>query len=117
MMTEQELETYRDNHAALQQFAARYRADAALRARIAGGDYADLHMAVPDGVEIRVVAETPDTYYFPLPGDPNAQVSDQALEDVAGGSTAGTLSTAGTVGSIPSSASSAGSLGCASSGD
>ena len=117
MMTERELELYRDNHAALLRFAERYRADPELRARIAGGDYADLYMEVPDGAEIRVVSETPDTYYFPLPGDPNAQLTDDALEAVAGGSTAGTLSSAGTLGSIPSTASSVGSLGCASSGD
>ncbi len=116
MMTEQEFETYRANYAALLDFAERYRADAALRERLAGGDYSDLHMEVPEGAEVRVVAETPDTYYFPLPDDPNAMVSDQALADVAGGSTQGTVSSAGTLGSIPSTASSIGSLGCASSG-
>ena len=117
MMTDQELELYRSNRAALLDFAARYRADGALRARIAGGDYSDLHMAVPEGAEVRVVAETAETYYFPLPDDPNALVSDQALAGVAGGSTQGTASSAGTIGCIPSTASSIASLGCASTGE
>lgn len=117
MMTEQEFETYRANHAALLEFAERYRGDAALRERLAGGDYSDLHMEVPEGAEVRVVAETSDTYYFPLPDDPNAMVSDRALAEVAGGSTQGTASSAGTIGCIPSTASSIGSLGCASSRD
>ena len=117
MMTDQELEIYRDNYVTLQEFAERYRGDAALRERIAGGDYSDLHMEVPEGARVRVVAETADTYYFPMPDDPNVLVSDQALAAVAGGSSMGTVSSAGTIGCIPSSASSLGSLGCASSRD
>ena len=113
MMTDQELEIYREKHAALRRFAERYRGDAALRGRIAGGDYSDLYMPVPEGARVRVVAETADTYYFPMPDDPNALVSEHALEAVAGGSTRGTASSAGTVGCIPSTVSSIGSVGCA----
>ena len=113
MMTDQEYDAYRENYAGLHRFAERYRADGALRERIAGGDYADLHMQVPEGTEIRIVSETSDTYYMMMPGDPNAAMSDQALVSVTGGT--GTISTAGTVSSIPSCIGSVGSVGSATS--
>ena len=113
MMTDQEFEAYWENYAGLYRFAERYRADEALRERLASGDYGDLHMPVPDGAEIRIVSETPDTYYFMMPGDPNAAMSDQALVSVTGGT--GTISTAGTVSSIPSCIGSAGTVGSATS--
>ena len=111
MMTDQEFDAYRENYAGLHRFAERYRADAALRERLAGGDYADLHMPVPEGTEIRIVSETPDTYYFMMPDDPNAVLRDQALMSVTGGT--GTISTAGTVSSIPSCISSGSTVGSA----
>ena len=113
MMTDQEFETYRQNYEGLHHFAERYRADEALRERLAGGNYSELHMQVPEGTEIRIVSETADTHYFMMPGDPNAAMSDQALEAVAGGT--GTISSAGTVSSIPSCIGSIGSVGSATS--
>ena len=114
MATERAHADFLRNYETLRRFGERYRADAALRARIAAGDHSDLDAEPPAGVEVRVVQQTPATHYFLLPPDPNAQVQDRALEGVAGGSGNGNapLSTIGTVGSlgcIPSTVSSAGS--------
>ena len=114
-MTEQQHEAFRANHAALRRFAGRYRADAALRARIAAGDRSDLHVGVPEGIEVRVVEQAPAVHYFLMPGDPNTVAPDRSLESVAGGSTGGTLGTVGSLGSVPSTASSAGTVGSVSS--
>ena len=69
----------------LRQFGERYRADAAVRARVGNGDYSDLELELPEGTELRVLEQTPDTYYFPLPPEPNALLSDKVLERVVGG--------------------------------
>ena len=114
-MNDASFSAFLQNHDTLKQFAARYRADAALRGRIAAGDYSDLEMEVPAGVEVRVTQQTPDTYHCPMPPDPNAQLEDSMLDHVAGGNThVSSASSAGTVGSIPScigSLGTAGSLG------
>ena len=114
-MNDASFSAFLQNRETLQEFAARYRADAALRGRIAAGDYSDLEMEIPPGVEVRVTLETPETYYCPMPPDPNAQLEDRMLDHVAGGNThVSSASSAGTVGSIPScigSLGSAGSLG------
>ena len=114
-MTEQQHEAFRANHAALRRFARRYRADPALRARLAAGDRTDLHVGVPAGIEVRVVEQVPEVHYFLMPADPNTVAPDRALESVAGGSTGGTLGTVGSLGSVPSTASSAGTVGSVSS--
>ena len=116
MMNEQDFTGFLRNYETLKRFGERYRADAALRARIAGGDYSDLEAEVPPGVEIRVVQQTADTHYCQLPPDPNAQLGDQALENVAGGTgddgvPVSSLGTAASLGSIPSSISSASCAG------
>ena len=115
MMTDQQHRAFLANHAALRRFAGRYRADAALRARIAAGDRSDLHVGVPEGVEVRVAEQTPEVHYFLMPSDPNEVAPDRSLESVAGGSTGGTLGTVGSLGSVPSTVSSAGSVGSISS--
>ena len=116
MMNEESFSAFLQNRETLQRFSERYRADAALRDRLAGGDYSDLDVEVPPGVEIRVVLETPDTYYCPMPQDPNQQLGDEALDGIAGGNThVSTVATAGTVGSIPSCIGSFGSAGSLSS--
>ena len=116
MMTDQQHRAFLANHAALRRFAGRWRADAALRARIAAGDRADLHVGVPEGIEVRVAEQTPAVHYFLMPSDPNEVAPDRSLESVAGGtSTGGTLGTVGSLGSVPSTVSSAGSVGCVSS--
>ena len=115
MMTDQQHRAFLANHAALRRFAGRYRADAALRARIAAGDRSDLHVGVPEGIEVRVAEQTPEVHYFLMPSDPNEVAPDRSLESVAGGSTGGTLGTVGSLGSVPSTVSSAGSVGSISS--
>ena len=71
---------------ALARFGERYRADAEVRARIARGDVSDLGgLNLPPEMEFRVVEQTADTYYFPLPPPPGAALSDEALDSVAGG--------------------------------
>ena len=98
------------NHENLKRFSARYRGDAAVRDRIAGGDYSDLDFEVPPGVEVRVTLETADTYYCPMPPDPNAQLADQALAGVAGGRGGTHVSSAATASTIPSCLGSASSI-------
>ena len=121
MMTEQDFAGFLRNYETLRRFGERYRADAALRARIAGGDYSDLGAEVPPGVELRVVQQTADTHYCQLPPDPNVRLQDRTLESVAGGirgsSTppVSSVGTVGSLGSIPSTVSSAGSAGSVSS--
>ena len=71
----------------LMEFGARYRADAEVRARIARGDASDLGPDVPEGLEIRVMQQTADTYYFALPELPTRGLSAEALETISGGIT------------------------------
>ena len=74
----------------------------------------------PEGMELRVVENSGDVMYLTLPVKPSEELSDDMLEAVAGGSTAGTASTLGTAGTVGtpvltmgtvSSAGSAGSAG------
>ena len=109
MMTDQEFATHQETYEALQRFAGRYRSDQALYDRIAGGDYSDLYAEVPAGAEVRIVTQTPDTYYMLMPEDPNRATADRTLESVAGGSTTGSASSIFTASSFPS------CLGCGSS--
>ena len=115
MLTDRDYADYRENYASLQRLAARCRADAGLRARLEGGDCAELGLELPPGVALRIVEQTPERYYLPLPPDPNAVVAESQLEGIAGGSS--TLSTAGTASTIPSSVSTLGTAGSASAAD
>ena len=117
MMNEENFSAFLQNQETLQRFGERYRADAALRDRIARGDHSDLIAEVREGVEVRVLQQTPETHYFLMPQDPNARIQDQALESVVGGSSPPLSSAAcvGSVGSIPSTVSSLGSAGSVSS--
>ena len=49
---------------------------------------AERGIALPEGVDVRVVANGGDTVHFVLPPDPNALLEDEALNSVAGGATA-----------------------------
>ena len=80
----------------LVQFGERYRADAAVRARVAAGDLSDLDWEVPEDVEVRVVEQSTDTFYFPLPPEPESTLSDGALAHVAGGTGPACLNTMST---------------------
>ena len=61
-------------------------------------------MKLPAGADFRVFANTPEVFHLVMPPNPNAVVSDEALADVSGGSTASTVST------IPSCVGTAGTL-------
>lgn len=84
--------------------ALRYRDDASKRSYLAAGDVQDLLSELegtrPSGLDFLIVANTADTYYFVLPPDPNAEVSDEALDVVAAGTTAGSASSVGTASSL-----------------
>ena len=120
MMTDQEYGAFVENQALLRRFAERWRGDAAVRERIAGGDASDLDVEVSGELEIRVVEQSPEVYYLPMPANPNAEVSDQMLEAITGGSgtasSAGTNSTASSLPSCLLSASTIGTLGSATGG-
>ncbi len=70
-------------------------------------------IAVPEGVELRAVENTDKVLYFMLPPKPSGELSDEQLDQVAGGSTASTVATAGSIMSICGTASSLGSAGSA----
>ena len=77
---------------ALLDFARRYRADADVRARVARGDTSDLDRAtagIPDEMDIRIVEQTAETFYLPLPPAPNESLRDESLSAVSGGSACG----------------------------
>ena len=87
------------------EMAARYRDDAALRARVDSGDVEDelreLGVKPIPGVEMRIVADSDEVTHFMFPPDPNAGLGDESLRGVAGGvdtaGTAGTISSASTL--------------------
>jgi len=60
--------------------------------------FAEHGLEAPGGAELRVVANTPNVVYLTLPAQPSEELSDEALEAVAGGSCAGTAGTIGTFG-------------------
>ena len=112
-------------YAAFQGFSNDCSQDPELRARVASEPEAVLAergMEMPAGVEIRVLANTDDTYYLAFPPDPNVALGDEMLDQVAGGKTvssagsAGSASTAGTACTTVSTAGSASSVGSAGSG-
>ena len=84
--------------------ARRYRDDPELRARIDSGDMADeiarLGVALPGGVEPRIVANSDEVYYLALPPDPNATMGDETLAQVSGGASLGSASSVGTMSSF-----------------
>ena len=78
---------------------------------------------VPEGLELRVHENTPDTFHLVFPPDPNEMLQDEALMAVAGGKTASCAGTAGTLASAStltlswgtaSTAACVGTMGCAS---
>jgi hypothetical protein len=68
-------------------------------------------MSLPDAVDVKVVVNTDDVAYFVLPADPNVELTDEALETVAGGDTAGSAGTISTFSTTPGST--VGTLCCA----
>ena len=71
-------------------FAEAYRASADLRARAETEPRVvlaerGLDALAPPGPDVRIVANTGDTIHFALPPDPNTEVADEALVNIAGG--------------------------------
>ena len=74
-------------------------------------------IAVPAGLEVRAVENTSNVVYITLPPKPSDELSDEQLNQVAGGLTAGSagrISCLGSFGSCFGTASSAGTVGTAS---
>ena len=107
---------------AFQDFSNACSQDPELRARVDSDPKAVLAergMEMPVGVEVRVLANTDDTYYLAFPPDPNVALGDEMLDMVAGGkslSTVGSAGSAGSVGSLCTTASSASTAGTVGSG-
>lgn len=102
-IAEQNLGRLKKHYPAFAGLAKRYRDDAMFRSRIDAGNTAavlgDLGLRVPPGIETRLVANTPGTFHFVLPPDPNAEISEESLSTVsAGGKSAGSLGTVGCFG-------------------
>lgn len=105
--------------------STQYRDDAEFRARMDADPHAVLAgigMEVPAGVEIRVVRNTKETLNLVLVQMGSSYLPDEAMNEIAGGSSASTIGSAGSAGSastVPStfssasSASSVASAGCA----
>ena len=72
-------------------------------------------LVVPEGLEIRAVQNTETVSYLPLPARPKEELSDEQLEQVSGGATAGSASTVGTVSSFPATFGTLGTAGTAAS--
>lgn len=92
----------------IDRFAERYRTDAELRARCAGGGaaraLAEHGMSTPGGADARIVENTDEVTWLVFPRDPNELLSDDMLGSVAGGAGAppSCASTASTYGTLPS---------------
>lgn len=92
----------------LQQYAKQYGqvvaktwADEGYKARFLADPAAVLQeegIAVPAGVELRAVENTDSVLYLTLPPKPSDDLTDEQLNQVAGGSTAGTTGSVSTFG-------------------
>jgi hypothetical protein len=80
--------TGRDNAAAYGKVVARAWRDPAFKAKLIADPQAVLReagMAVPAGATVKVVENTGTHLHFVLPPKPVGQLSDEALDEVAGG--------------------------------
>ncbi len=99
------------------QLVAKAWADEEFKARFLSDPAAVLHeygLPVPPGVELRAVENTDKVLYFALPLPPSDELSDEQLNQVAGGSSASTASSTGTISSFCLTIGTVGSLGSAS---
>ena len=114
----------KENLRVLTAAARSYRDDPEFRAQIesepraalagVGIDFQD--SGVDAGLEVQVYANTEDVFHMVMPLNPNTPLSDEAMTDMAGGSTASSAGSAGsgsTVSTPASSLSSAGTAGSA----
>ena len=93
--------------------------DPALHAKMVSdpsGMLAERGIHLPDDVDVRVVANSGDTFHVVLPPDPNSDLGDEALNSVAGGfNSLACAGTASSFGTLPSCISTGGTAGTASS--
>ena len=85
------------------QLVARTWSDPTFKARLLaepGQTLAEQGIALPPDIEVRVHENTPTVLHLTLPPAPAEELSDEQLDAVAGGSTAGTAGSAGTVGTV-----------------
>ena len=113
----------------LKKFSAEWHSDEKLRARIEGGDFAPFFEAMdadmPEGIQLRIVADTDQVQHLALPADPTKRLRDSEMQDISGGSSLGSASSVGSAGcflciTAPSTfgtAGTAGTAGSASAGD
>jgi len=97
------------------QLVARAWGDAAFKARLLAEPAAVLAehgIPVPPGVEVRVLASTPTLVHLALPPKPTDELSDEQLDQVAGGDCLGTAFSVGTL-TCPATFGSFGTLSCA----
>lgn len=117
---------YSNSYGEFLDVAERYRSDEDFRAYIDGASGEEVFSAfgfdLPDeeDVSVRVLVDTDAVSHLVLPPDPNAELSDERLRQVSGGSCAGSagcVSTASTLqcSTLPSSMSTAGTAGTVSS--
>ena len=100
-----------------------YHADPAFRAKLEADPvrvFGDYGINLPQGFDVRVHANDDRTLYVTFPPDPNVELADEMLAEIAGGSTVGCAGTVATASSVllscaPSTASSLSSAGTASS--
>ena len=96
----------------LANFAQSWHSDPEVRARAESDPRGVLNDAgiptPPHSDDIRIVANTEDTLYFPLPPDPNTELSDDRLAELSGGGVA--FGSASSASSIPSTISSVGTF-------
>ncbi len=77
-----------DGAAAMTRFADKYRKEPDLRARIEENPIAvftGYGIELPPGTDIRVVEDTAEVFHFTMPFAPNADLTDEQLDRVAGG--------------------------------
>ena len=98
-------------YARVRAFADDFRSDPELRSRVAAdprGVLAERNLGplpevIGEEVEIRFVANTDDKYFLVFPPDPNIELTDDTLLDIAaGGKTASTAGTSGSAATIAS---------------
>lgn len=74
-------------------------------------------VSLPEGIELHVVENTNEVVYLTLPAKPSEELPDEQLNQVSGGTTAGSAGSIASLGSFTScfgTASSAGTIGTAS---
>ena len=80
----------------IKDFARQYQTDASFRADVDANPHAafrKIGLPIPEGTEVKFIQSTDSTTYVALPPDPNTEVQDESLENLAAGNGASCLST------------------------